>query len=715
MGDLSRPIRTFFYSQYFSDGLRMAAGILLPALISQYFNRFDLGITLSLGALCICGIDSPGPVVYKRNSMALGNIGILIVAITTGFARLNIYTLGIEIVSFSFIFSMLIVYGARAASVGTSCLLVMVLLMAKAAKPAEVLPYSFEVMAGGVWYMLFSMVFFGIRPYRSAQQALGESVQQIVEFLKIKADFYLPETNLEENYRKLVQQTIQVSQQQDLVRELLFKSRVLVKESTNASRLLVLTFVDLVDMYEHIVANHYDYAALREKFGHTGILEKIAALLHQMAAELDNIGYAILSNTRYKKYNHFQTDLENLKAAIDKIEAGQNAPSTIILKKILINLRDINTEIKNIFDYYNSPSSKMLIGQDREAVEYSKFVPVQDYAPHIFFDNLAWSSASFKHAIRVSLVCLIGYLISKAISLGHHSYWILLTIIVILKPGFSLSKQRNFERLSGTILGGIAGVAILYFIPNTQVEFLLMVVLMIGTYSFIRTNYIVSVLLMTPYILILFKFLGVGGFNLIEERVIDTLIGSSVALAATYLLFPTWEFEQLKDNIQHALSANLNYLAKIAGAFAGKPASVTEYKLARKDVYVKTANLSAMFQRMTSEPKSRQKKIKDVHRFVVLNHILTSYIANLGTTLAHGKHVNYQTGENLRSIKRSLGVLNDVNKKLGGKPVAAPVEKISAPKETTKNAGEDELLKEQLDFINKISTDIDRITDDLLQ
>ena len=142
----------------------------------------------------------------------------------------------------------------------------------------------------------------------------------------------------------------------------------------------------------------------------------------------------------------------------------------IVLKKILINLRDLSTNIHHIFNYYNSRSSKTLL-ENPNQVEYSKFVTHQDYAPRIFFDNLSFSSASFKHALRVSLVCLIGFITAKILPLGHHSYWVLLTIIVVLKPGFSLSKQRNYQRLIGTIAGGAIGVLVLSIIPNRDAQF----------------------------------------------------------------------------------------------------------------------------------------------------------------------------------------------------------------------------------------------------
>ncbi|WP_419701859.1 FUSC family membrane protein [Mucilaginibacter sp. NFX135] len=711
----TREIKSFFYSQYFSDGLRITAGILLPSLVLLEFNQFDLGLTLSLGALCICVIDNPGPVTHKRNSMAIGNLCLFLVAAITGFARLNLYTLGLEITLFSFLFSMFTVYGNRAASVGTCSLLIMIFMMDKAQPPGNVLWYSATILVGGLWYMAFSLIFFGIRPYRAAQQALGENVADIAKFLRIKADFYLPEKDIDDNYRKLVSQQIQVSQHQDAVRELLFKSRVLVKESTGASRVLVLTFVDLVDMFEQIMATHYDYNEIRERFKDTGILNEISRILQHMADELDEIAYMVLSNARNRHITDFNIELEKLKLKIDNIGKNNQETSNLVLKKILINLRDLSESINNVYNYYNSkvaPKSTEVRGD----VEYSQFVTHQDYAPHIFFDNFTLDSGAFKHALRVSLVCLAGFITAKTVAQGHHSYWVLLTIIVILKPGFSLSKQRNYQRLIGTICGGAIGILILSFIPDNTVQFIFLIVFMIGTYSFSRLNYVVSVIFMTPFVLILFKFLGVGLLNVAQERILDTFIGSSIAFIASYLIFPTWEFDQIQETLRDVVVANINYLITIAESLSGKITGTTMYKLARKDVYVKSANLSAAFERMTSEPKSKQRKVKDVHKFVVLNHILSSYIANIASGLVK-KESQLPHAEALKLVKKSISVLNESNKKLQGEPIEFNIGKTTTVNEAEKAelSAEDTLLKEQLGFINKISYDIAKITDNILQ
>ena len=709
----SKEVKGFFFSQYFSDGLRISCGILLPALVSLYFNKFDIGITLSLGAVCICVVDNPGPVVHKRNAMGIANILLFLVAIATGYARLNVFTLGFEVTLFSFVFSMFTVYGNRAASVGTSSLLIMIFMIDRDMPKSEIITYCLTILAGGIWYMLFSLLFFGIRPYRAAQQALGENIEDIVKFLRIKADFYLPGTDIDANYHKLVSQQIKVSQHQDAVRELLFKSRQVVKESTNASRILVLTFVDLVDMFEHIMATHYDYTAIREKFNDTGILQEMAMLIQEMANELENIGYAVLSNTRYRTLYNFNPALERLKLNIDAIGKNSHETSNLVLKKILINLRDLNQEIENIFNYYNSRSSKILLS-DNQNVDHSRFVTHQDFAPNIFFDNFSWGSTAFKHALRVSLVCLVGFVAAKYLSIGQHSYWVLLTIIVILKPGYSLSKQRNIQRLVGTLSGGVMGLLILMLIHNDDVQFALLVVFMIGAYSFQRLNYIVSVIFMTPYVLILFKFLGLGQRDIAEERIVDTAIGSTIAFIASYWVFPSWESEQVKENFAEVIYANLNYLVKIAESITGKTISTTEYKLARKDVFVKSANLSAMFERMTSEPKSKQRNIKDVHKFVVLNHILSSYIATVASEITV-KGLHNPQADILKSVKKSIAVLNESNKKLDGKRVEFTGEKIvSESAENATQAVSYNLLKEQLGFINKISNDIAKVTDSVV-
>ena len=116
---------------------------------------------------------------------------------------------------------------------------------------------------------------------------------------------------------------------------------------------------------------------------------------------------------------------------------------------------------------------------------------------------------------------------------------------------------------------------------------------------------------------------------------IDTIIGSFIAFVASIFLFPSWERKKFKAEMVTMLSDVKEYFAVIAEAFSGKQIDTAAKQLARKNALVALANLSDAFNRMISEPKSQQQGVEVLHHFVVLNHMLTSYIA----TLAHYIHM----------------------------------------------------------------------------
>ena len=250
----AREIQYFFYSQAFADGFRTSFAILLPALLGNYLGYFDIGLTISLGAVCTNLVDSPGPIIHRKNALFITTVFVFCVAGLTSLARLNIYTMGLEIVLATFFFSMFNVYGNRATSVGNAVILVMILTMDTPTESDEILPHALLVFAGGLFYTILSLLLHTIRPYRIAQRVLADCVREISTYLSIKADFYNSASGIEENYRKLVAQQIVVNEKQDAARELLFKTRQIVRESTKDGRRLVFTFVETVDLFEDITA-----------------------------------------------------------------------------------------------------------------------------------------------------------------------------------------------------------------------------------------------------------------------------------------------------------------------------------------------------------------------------------------------------------------------------------------------------------------------------
>jgi len=697
----SQRIRYFLFSQYLSDGIRITLEIIIPAIVFSYLGDLETGLTLSLGALCISISDGPGPVIHKRNGMLLCNIFVFISAFLTGMLNGNMWSLGLLILCGSFIFTMFSVYGNRATSVGFAALLIMILQMTKVIPSEEVLKESLLLLAGGIWYMLVALLFYKIMPYRPAQRSLGDCIHETANYLLIKSELYNPKSDPQEQYQKLLQQQVIVNEKQNAVRELLFKNRTLIKESTHTGRLLVLTFVDVVDLFEHIMATWYDYNLLRKKYIATGILQEISFIIKKIAGEMNNIGEAIQANKFYKKQFDLPAELRSLK---EKIDALPEQGSTIMLKKILVNLRNLGEKTDGILNYFNHDIS--VKGNLRSSKEYSRFVTHQKINWPVFKNNLTFQSSIFRHALRVMITCGAGFAVSKLLSRGHHSYWIVMTIIIILKPAFSLTKQKNSDRLLGTIGGGIIGLLLLYFIHDKPVLFALLVFFMLGCYTFKTLNYIVMVIFLTPYLLILFHFLGLGALNVASERLMDTAIGSALAAMGSYFLFPQWESTQLRTYMMNVLKANIHYLQKLKELFSGNKISSLEYKLVRKELFVSTANLSAALQRMLSEPKNKQSNRKDIYEFVVLNHVLSSNVASLTQEMID-KENSFK--EFIYPVKSSIEMLEESLQKLDKNYSTEKNATITtASSSALKKTGSQ--LKEQLDFIYKVSTDILRIT-----
>jgi uncharacterized membrane protein YccC len=160
----AREIQYFFYSQAFADGFRTSFAILLPALLGNYLGYFETGLTISLGAVCTNLVDSPGPIIHRKNALFITTVLVFCIAGLTSLARMNIYTMGLEIVLATFFFSMFNVYGNRATSVGNAVILVMILTMDAPVESAEILPHALLVFAGGLFYTILSLCFIPFAP-----------------------------------------------------------------------------------------------------------------------------------------------------------------------------------------------------------------------------------------------------------------------------------------------------------------------------------------------------------------------------------------------------------------------------------------------------------------------------------------------------------------------------------------------------------------------
>lgn len=709
----TNEIKNFVWSHYFGDGLRVTIGVVLPSLILFQYHLQQIGITISLGALCASIADTPGPITHRRNAMLVSTVLVSVVAFIVGFASNSIVLLGFVVVAFSFIFSMLHVYGNRSSLVGTAALLVLTLGLSHVRSIAEIAHYSLYILTGGLWYSLLSLSLYKIMPYRLAQQTLGECVIEVANFMRIKSGFYKAGMDYDENYKKLLLCQATVNDKQNAVRELLFKSREIVRESTQEGRFLVIVFVDTMDLFEQALSTFYSYQTLHQQFDDVGILKHFEEVLIHLSDQLEEIGLALKADGKPNFSLRLPREIRDLKQEIEILESSYS-PETFsesgiqALKSIDVNIENIYLRIRKINSYFKDKKANKLI---KSKTQSAYFISHEEYSFDLFRENLNLKSGVFRHAIRVSSAMLLGFLIAQ-FSHFLHSNWILLTIIVIMKPAFSLTKERNYHRLIGTIIGVGIGMFILAWVENENALFGILLFCILGTFIFIRKNYIISVLFMTPFILILYDFQGLLSKAVFIERVYDTLIGGSIAFMASHFLLPSWEHQKLRTVLIEMIEANLAYYHQVSAYFFGQQYDKIPYKIIRKEVYVRSANLASAFQRMFSEPKSKQLSIKEVHKFSVLNHLMTSYIATLALYIT--EHC-----DDIQEFEKLQLVAMNTEKLMTEAMIILDSEdgvihqdlRIISLKNTFKNQEELMLISEQFIDIQKVAFDIYKISE----
>jgi uncharacterized membrane protein YccC len=234
-----------------------------------------------------------------------------------------------------------------------------------------------------------------------------------------------------------------------------------------------------------------------------------------------------------------------------------------------------------------------------------------------------------------------------------------------MRPSYGLTKTRSFDRIFGTITGGVIAFGILYFVHNVNVLGLLIILCMLLGFSFSQINYKVSATFITMYIVFLFGILTPNIADVIQFRILDTVVGSVLAFLANHFLWPSWEFLKTPVYIKNSIEANKEYLKQISIYYNTKGDVTTQYRLARKNAFIEVGNLMASFQRMTQEPKSKQKQLPQIYKLAVLNHTLLSSSASLGTyiqshtTTSASQSFNAVMDTAIKNLERAIKVLKE--------------------------------------------------------
>lgn len=663
-------LKQFLYSHYLLGGLRQSLGVLLPVIVlGRLFGHYDIGVIASMGAACLAIIDQPGGPRRYRNNEMLGGIvlGTFTVALT-GLASSSPLLILLCVPLLCFSYSMLSVFGRRGGLIGFACLLLMTLTMRFPMQPQDVLLHTLYSFGGGLSYYLFSRLFRQIFWFREERQTLAVALSATAQFMAARAEFYDSESDLDECYRRLIKLQADMTDKHQAARDLVLRELPTGNLRGDRHRQALLSiYLNMVSVLDSLVATYTDYTVLRRQMANTDFMFFAHDGLYKLSLDISYIALNITRNVNTRRRASVKAEIRAMEYELEQYRnkgmVDKDPEVYALLVQILRRLRNLNGIVEHMANNTRRPSQNLPIDQYMNK-SLSRFLSREDLRLGMLTSNLRLESSHCRYAIRVTCaaMCAMGlgalstYFhdeLGLSNALTAHSYWIILTILVIMKPGFSTTRQRNGWRLLGTVLGCACAFLLFKVTDSREIYLIAMLLAYLLGNSLIQLNFMVSAIFNTIFVILSFQFLSTGGTFIIGERLIDTLIGCAIAMVASYLL-PSWEASSLSPLAKKALVANRDYLysglefARLsrehnqARKKATNPADAsipvneqqdldaalseadTSWQLANKNVHVAFSNFAAAFYRMIDEPVSQQRNVALLNNLLIQNHVLAS-------------------------------------------------------------------------------------------
>jgi uncharacterized membrane protein YccC len=644
MNESASQLQRFIYSHHLYSGVRRAAGTLLPVtILGGIFGWYAAGLVATFGALCVAFIDQPGPHEHRAREMLGGTVLSTLTVAITSLASNHPLVLWLVVISQCFAYSMLSVYGKRGGQIGFACLLLMTVTMHEALSADQVWLHTLTSLGGGLFYTLFSYSLSRAMNLREKEQALSVALFATSDYVAQRANMYSLDHDLDESYRTLITCQSDMTDKQQGARDMVLRGLSGKIKTDQPKRIMLWNlFVDTIDILDTLVATRTDYSLLRAKLGDSDILIFMRDALYKMSADLDRIALAVSRERAASPRNSVKAELRALEFEIDQMARSgyaQREPDVYNLCiEILRRLRHSANIVQRMIlstdlSKKTEPIQPTVLDQS-----LSQFLSREKYRPGMITSNLRLDSPICRYALRVTLAAALAMTVWTLIpALALHGYWILLTVLIIMKPGFALTRQRNGWRLFGTLIGCVVALGTLYSTDNNTWLFVAMVVSTIIGGSLLQLNYMSASVFNTNAVLLAFHFVDPTATTIITDRALDTLIGSAISFACSYFL-PWWEAQFMPSLARAAINANREYLRaglhyvdtlqthKKDPQNSDIHRAEVAWRLARKNVYVALGNFAEAFYRMMLEPRTRQWHVVEFNNLMIQTHMLASQI-----------------------------------------------------------------------------------------
>lgn len=519
-------------------GLRMSLAMAVPLGLSPWLPA-SMATTASLAGYFITLVDKGGAYRTRARSMALASLGALLAIALGSAASQTMLAVPVVVVGFTAC-AFAHAGGATGASITTPAALLLAIACFRPATTQSALEAVIGTALGASWAMFLALAVWPIRVYRPGRRALANVLRDLAAFAAA-----IPTAARED----LLPQHRVLRERLETARDALVATRRGRGERSRGERLLA-----LVELAERVFGKLLALEALldgrpgsaadtdwltRGQLARAAVLEQLADLVLRerppaasLAAAESDLGYA-------------------------RTHDGGDAGARLILASLDELLTTTHALVRSL-------------AGDEPA-------PLPDRAPaeeqHLGLrDLLDLDSVVLRHALRVAIASAIAAAVAHTVH-ATYSYWILLTVYVLLQPHRAATATRTIQRGVGTVIGAAIAALIIALAPDPAFLIAISILLAAVGAAVLQLNYGLFSILVTPTFILLAE-LQTQEVGLVGVRIASTLLGAAIAFAASAVLWPQRERARFDEHAAAALDAAADYLAAARGAIEAR---ISEY------------------------------------------------------------------------------------------------------------------------------------------
>lgn len=599
--------RRVIYHPEVNYALRQTLVLCLPVLLFWLLDDLATGFLLSLVPACcsIGGLDTPHKHFFKR--LAIGGGLFVISSVLLQFLLLWSVPLPICMLILTLLFGVTAEISPLYGRLMPAALVTAIFTLSMAGNlPVWRVAMLFAI--GTVWYGLFIHLWFRLWQEQPMRESISLLFRQLACYFEEKYSLLTRHTDPEKALPPLLLRQQKVM---DII-SLIYQQIYMIPNLKHPRhRRLIQAFQVALDLQEHITVSLHQPAEVQklvEQSQAEAIIRHNAKTISQRLQVLaDNILY-------HRRSTSFNMDSEL--SALAKI-ARQHPDNPV-----------------GTFCYYHFSRIAHLLSRQKPLYNRT-LMPMQNRLPFLQALKSYYSlkSAAFKNAARLGLTLAAGAGIGLTLNLPK-PYWILMTIMVVSQNGYNATRIRIQHRSLGTMIGILAGAAILHLYYSQNLMLILMLVLTFCSYLIVRKNYGIAVIGFTITALYTLQIISNSGMNYLLPRLIDTVIGCMLAFASSLWLWPQWQSALLRKNAHNALETYQQHLRQIFNMGT----DVAELAYTRMRVNQAHNTLFTALNQAMQEPGFNTRYLADMRLWVTHSQFLVEHL-NAMTTIARDQYV----------------------------------------------------------------------------